>query len=235
MDIITIDIDWSPDFIIKEIMNILIDNKVKTTWFATHKSAMVDNLINNDLFEIGIHPNCLMGSTQGNTEDEVLTNLKNLFPDAISMRTHSLYQTTPFLEKSSKIYGIKNDVSLYIPGNIDIIRPHKIMYEKSSLLRIPYIWEDDMEIFKDNPMWHIDNKKLPLGIRIFDFHPPRILSNFNNNNFKEIFSKNRNKWDLEFFETNRYKGDGTFTLFMELVEKNKNGGLKIKEIMENIS
>lgn len=69
---LTIDIDWVPDWIIEEVASILIDHNVKATWFVTHASPAVDKLQQMpELFELGMHPNCLPGSTHGDTEDEV--------------------------------------------------------------------------------------------------------------------------------------------------------------------
>lgn len=112
---VTFDIDWAPDWIIEEVASILIDNRVKATWFVTHASPAIEKLRQMpDLFELGIHPNCLSGSTQGNTEDEVLSHMKEIVPEAISMRTHGLYQTSNFLMKAVRDYGIEIDVSILL-------------------------------------------------------------------------------------------------------------------------
>src|SRR4030066_1641297 len=96
--IITIDVDWAPDWMIEYMANVLIKKHVKSTWFVTHISPAIKIIHQRiDLFEIGVHPNCLFGSTHGNNEDEVLRHIKELIPDAITMRTHALYQSTPFL------------------------------------------------------------------------------------------------------------------------------------------
>lgn len=107
--ILTLDIDWAPDFVIEQVARIMIENKVKATWFVTHESEAIERLReNDDLFELGIHPNMLSGSTHGKTEDEVLTHVKKIVPGAISMRTHGLYQTSNFIVKAAKEYGPKS-------------------------------------------------------------------------------------------------------------------------------
>ena len=105
--ILTFDIDWAPDWMIEQIAQVLIEKSVKSTWFVTHQSKAIEKLRQyDDLFELGIHPNLLNGSTHGKTEDDVLTHLKQIVPEAVSMRTHGLYQTTNFLIKSNTVYHI---------------------------------------------------------------------------------------------------------------------------------
>ena len=92
---ITFDTDWAPDWMMNEIASILISNEVKSTWFVTHDSPFLTVLREKpSLFEIGIHPNCFPGSTQGSNEDEILANLKKSAPEAISMRTSLNFKNT---------------------------------------------------------------------------------------------------------------------------------------------
>ena len=117
LPIITLDIDWAPDWTIEDTASILIKNKIKATWFITHRTKAIDRLQNKTkLFELGLHPNCLPESSHGNSEDEVLTHVRTLIPQAVSMRTHGLYQSSNFLKKAAKDFGVKNDVSLILPG-----------------------------------------------------------------------------------------------------------------------
>ena len=44
MILITLDIDWAPDFIIKKVDEMLKERNIKSTWFVTHKSAHLKNL-----------------------------------------------------------------------------------------------------------------------------------------------------------------------------------------------
>ena len=45
--LITLDIDWAPDFMINFVKDILIENNVKATWFITHNSNYVKELEKN--------------------------------------------------------------------------------------------------------------------------------------------------------------------------------------------
>lgn len=75
--VITIDVDWAPDFIIAEVANYLIEKEVKATWFISHDNPEIRRLSDYpDLFEVGLHPNFNEGSTQGDSPRKVMTYLK---------------------------------------------------------------------------------------------------------------------------------------------------------------
>ena len=75
--IITVDIDWAPDFVMDELLETLISAAVKSTWFITHRSPLLEKLREQkSLVELGIHPNFLPQSTQGKSTDEVIKTSK---------------------------------------------------------------------------------------------------------------------------------------------------------------
>ena len=53
--LITVDADWAPDFMIEKISNVFLSNNVSATFFVTHKSDYLKDLIKDKNFEIGIH------------------------------------------------------------------------------------------------------------------------------------------------------------------------------------
>ncbi|HEY8645027.1 MAG TPA: hypothetical protein VIL77_04030 [Gaiellaceae bacterium] len=63
---LTLDVDWCPDSAIDDVAELLIERDVPATWLVTHTSPAIDRLrLRADLFELGIHPNFLPGSTHG--------------------------------------------------------------------------------------------------------------------------------------------------------------------------
>lgn len=235
--ILTLDIDWAPDFVIDQVAQILIENKVKVTWFVTHQSEAIERLReNNELFELGIHPNMLYGSMHGETEDEVLTFIKNIVPDATSMRTHGLYQSSNWLVKAAKDYGVLIDVSLFLPRAANL-HPHQMKLNGLSLWRIPYFWEDDSEMFEDDPIWSISDEGLNVsGLRVFDFHPIHIALNTDSFEKYENIKQMRPliSWDEEFIDEHAHKGRGPKNLFLELVNQLAGKGKQIKELVSNM-
>lgn len=232
--VITLDIDWAPDWAIDNAAQVLIERNVKATWFVTHRSEAVDRLRErSDLFELGIHPNLLTNSTHGKTENEVFTHIKEIVPEAISMRTHGLCQSTGFLIKASVEYEILIDVSLLLPRAANLV-PHKVKWHGANLWRIPYFWEDDSEMFEDNPIWDLSDNRLNVeGLRIFDFHPIHI--SLNTNQFTDYENLKRIKplkdWTQEFADNYANKDAGPKQIFCQIADELSNKGRKIKDLV----
>ena len=53
---LTFDIDWAPDFMVEEIINILETYSIKATFFATHDSKVLQKLNFSKNYEVGLHP-----------------------------------------------------------------------------------------------------------------------------------------------------------------------------------
>ena len=164
--ILTFDVDWAPDYVIDYVAEKLIKLKIKSTWFITHNSSSIQKLSNNPLFEIGLHPNFHINSTQGKGIENILKNLKKICGNAKSIRTHGLLQSSEIFLKFNK-YGIQNDVSILF-SNQPHIMPHYSKFFK--ITRIPYYWEDDVEM-EEEYLWSLSNSFLHGdGLKIFNFH-----------------------------------------------------------------
>ncbi len=232
---ITFDIDWAPDFAIFSAARMLIENNVKSTWFVTHASPAIDFLKSRpDLFELGLHPNFLPGSSHGATEDEVIANVKLLVPGSKISRSHALVQSSPLLYKMAKEHGIQTDLSLFLwcsPG----ITPHYLHFNDLSVLRIPYFWEDDTNAYDSNKTWDFADRKYHVtGLKIFNFHPMYVYLNADTMNGYEQLKKIRYLADLTEGETIPFvnKGIGTGTLFTNMVESMKNYSHTVTEITD---
>ena len=232
---ITFDTDWAPDWMMNEIASILISNEVKSTWFVTHDSPFLTVLREKpSLFEIGIHPNCFPGSTQGSNEDEILANLKKSAPEAISMRTHGLYQSTNFLVKAATKYGIKIDASLFLP-RMDYITPHLLAWHDAMLYRVPFFWSDDLECFQENPLFRFSLSKFNgAGLKIFNFHPIHIMLNtarFKTYEKLKSLNLSPNQCTKDVIDKHKWRGDGPKRLFMDLIEYLRPGGFFLYELI----
>ena len=215
MIIITLDIDWASDFVIKKVDEMLKERNIKSTWFVTHKSAYLKNLSKNRNYEMGIHPNFLPNTTQGKTPKEILKKLKKVVPNAVSLRTHSLHQNSPLLSLY-KNYGIKFDTSLLLNKTKNIEPHYNPLYE---LHRIPYFWEDDVETYEKNPDWSFKSTKNIQGLKIYNFHPIHIILNTNNmSNFKKIQNKvQTDSLNDEILQKYVNKKKGTRNMFLEII------------------
>lgn len=180
--VLTFDVDWVSDWAIRSVAEILEQNDVKSTWFITHDSPAIRWLIKRpDLFEVGIHPNMLAGTTQGKTEEEIFAYMKRIVPNAQVVRTHGLVFSNALMKNLILKYGIQFDSSVLLFESANI-EPHLRYYKETQtpLVRLPYFWEDSIEILKPTPTFNFSNMKYHVpGLKIFDFHPVHIVLNTN--------------------------------------------------------
>lgn len=232
MRLLTFDIDWAPDWIVEDIALRLIAKRVKATFFITHNSPVLNFLRTySDLFELGIHPNLLPGSTHGKTEAEIMNGIKKIVPEAETMRTHGLYQSSNFLIAANAKYGIKIDASILMP-DIHNIQYHFLKCENAKLFRVPYNWEDDIEFFSDCPRWSVESFNSNADL-IFDFHPIHIALNSSGpgsyRNLKNM-EPNSAKWTKKMLRTLVNDGKGAGSLLDELLDVMQGQGLRVKDL-----
>lgn len=214
--ILTFDIDWAPDFILEEIVPILKQYNIKSTWFATHESSIIRELEKDELFEVGIHPNFQKNSSHGRNPEEILIEMTKLFPNAKSVRTHSLFQSSPLLALFHK-FGIENDLSLLLENCSSL---HPFFSSFFRLYRFPCFWEDDVMMSKNYDLEHFSTFKKISGLKIFNFHPIHIFLNSKNlEKYNEIKTSiglsNITKSNIQKFINNN---TGTKSFFLHLIE-----------------
>jgi hypothetical protein len=175
---ITLDIDWAPDWCIEQACRTLATHGARATFFVTHRSPVIDELLDDDRFEVGIHPNFLAHTTQGCSTEEILDHCLAIAPDARAIRTHSLFQSIPLLQLlTSKYAQIDVDLSLLLLFHPDL-RPVDWHYFRSGggLIRLPYYWQDD--VAAGWPGWRWDGRPPEsAGLKIFDFHAVLLALN----------------------------------------------------------
>lgn len=176
--IITIDLDWAPDFAIDLAANRLVESQVRATWFVTHSSPAVDRLkAHPDLFELGIHPNFLPGSSHGANQVEVLRHCLELVPSARCVRTHSLVQSSRLLAEFTRYPSIAIDASAYLP-HANPAPETEFWWEGRCIRRIPHVWEDDLEAMRPTPVWRLapiaSGREAPY---VLAFHPLYLFVN----------------------------------------------------------
>jgi len=176
--LITLDVDWASDEMIRHCAGILVEHGVKATWLVTHASNALGELAARpELFELGIHPNFHAGSTQGDTPEATLEQLLRIVPGARTVRTHGLFQSTALLRLMVGEFGIENDLSLLLPDAAHLA-PHEFHLPEGVLRRFPTFWEDDVEMLRPGPSFSFDDAKYRVpGLKIFDFHPVLIALN----------------------------------------------------------
>jgi len=192
--LLTFDVDWAPDFVIDEVVDFLLEKKLKATWFITHDSPSIRKILEHkEIFEFGLHPNFLSNSSQGTNEKEVMNNLRKIIPDSKIIRTHALFQSTYLFRNLVKNFDLKIDVSLLLPDTPNL-QPHKIYFDEQNneLIRVPFFWEDDIEMYNPKKSLSMKSERYHVeGLKIFDFHPIHIFLNSNNMENYESLKKSK--------------------------------------------
>lgn len=235
--LISFDVDWAPDFIIDAVANILIQKNVKATWFITHNSDGIQRLFEHqDIFEIGVHPNFMPGSTQGKSAQEIMTYLMRLAPNAKSVRTHGMFYSAEISRMFSIDFGLKIDSSIFLSGMPNIL-PHKVFYNGNCFLRMPYFWSDDGEMsIMQSPSFDFNNEKYHKpGMKILDFHPIHIFLNSEKMvNYNLLKSKiNIKDCNFEHVENFINNSNGSGSFLKQIIRSNPNNFKTISELADN--
>jgi len=175
---ITFDIDWAPDWCVAMCANMCREAGVPATFFVTHSMDILDDLAADPLFELGIHPNFLPGSSHGNNTQAVLDACMTMVPSACSMRTHGLVQSSQLFSLIADKYPeIQNDASLLLTFS-EGVNPTELYIGSPPrrIVRIPYVWEDDL--VWNWPQWRwtpwVPKKS---GAYVYNFHPIHVAIN----------------------------------------------------------
>jgi hypothetical protein len=234
--ILTLDIDWAPDFVIDALAAELVARRVCATWFVTHSSAAIERLrCCPELFELGIHPNFLPGSSHGGTPHEVLAHCMALVPEARAMRTHALVQSTPLLTQIMRTTPIAIDVSVFLP-HVPFLRPFSFFMDGNVLWRVPYLWEDDCEMDRPSPCWHLRHMLRWGGCKVFDFHPIHVYLNSSDmRNYRGLCAHVPRLYEATADDVMPYvrAGVGTRTMFDDVLEYlvTQGGGARISDFV----
>lgn len=218
---ITLDVDWAPDFMIDAAADALLAREVRATWFVTHASPAIDRLRERpDLFELGIHPNFLPGSSHGATPTEVVAHCAALVPEARAVRTHCLLQSTPLHDELLRHSDVEVDLSLFLP-HAEHVEPVVQWSPAGRLLRLPYVWQDNMEMYAPEPRWDAAALLDAPGLRIFDFHPVHVWLNSRAFEPYERLKAEHPLAGLTEMQAARFRsqGPGTMTAFLDLADR----------------
>ena len=173
----TFDIDWAPDDQIDLVADRLRQRGVRSTWFVTHDSSAVDRLRREpELFELGMHPNFLEGSTHGGTPDEVIQHCCELVSDSTSTRSHGLVQSSHLLNQILRSFPQRAEASIYL-GRAAYAPPIDYYWMDLHTVRTPTVWADDLETMRPDPLWDCDAlRSVCRGLLILTFHPIHVIA-----------------------------------------------------------
>ena len=227
---LTFDADWAPDFVMKTILDHLEKLKVCATIFCTHSSDLLQSQ-NYRGIERAIHPNFLQNSTQGNTPNKVMVYLKELYPDAVGIRAHSLYFSSKHWVLYQQ-YRIKYESNLMLPYQSNV----QPFHHYSGILRVPYVWGDDTHILYGRG-FNIDDMGLKTaGLKVIVFHPMNIYLNLGKDlrPTEEIKRMRVPFPELTEDQISKFirNGPGLFTLFEKFLAYVKQNGIEVYSLQQ---
>lgn len=212
---LTFDIDWAVDDILRDLHSLLMDFDVKSTWFATHESSFLTEMTGNSSVEIGIHPNfndLLDGRNTTENYASRIANLLGVFPDAKSVRSHSITQSGPIQNAFAK-NNITHDSNDFVPHTSGIkLRPWKI---NCGLTKVPYCWADEHH-FEDKMRIDPHDILRSAQLAVFDFHPIHVFLNTEHHSRYEN-TRSIHKEPHELIK-HRYNGYGTRSRLIDLLK-----------------
>lgn len=214
---ITLDIDWCHDDVLSYSINLLEQADASATWFVTHDTPLLERLRTNPKFELGIHPNfnfLLQGDGRnGRDAEEVVDRVLEIVPEATSVRSHSMTQSSVLLNLFYQ-KGLRYDCNDFIPFQENFqLRPYRIW---NNLIKVPYSWEDDIACIKNEHCLEMITNRVE-GLNVFDFHPIHI---FLNTNDLSVYESTRDIHNLpDKLSRVRWQKEGTQSWLEELLAK----------------
>lgn len=234
--VLTLDMDWAPDFVIEAVAEELRSRNVRATWFVTHESSALEVLrAHANLFELGIHPNLRPASAHGADAEDIVTRLLSIVPSAVSVRTHGLVQSGNLMNLFAARTRLSRDSSTFLP-EMPHLRPVTHWCEGVPFLRIPFFWADDYETQKPSPAWSLARFMDIPGLKVFDFHPLLVYLNISRLEPYEELKRacpDLTRADPSMVDPHVRRGEGAGTLFRELVRHlEQTGSTVLAEVSE---
>lgn len=230
----TTDIEWAPDWAIRDLYELADEHGVPLTPFLTHRSDYLDRRLRvRDVVssgDVGLHPNFLPGSTHGATVEEVIATTKALWPDAVSFRSHCFYDDTRMLRKMAE-HGFRYDSNLFAFLQ-PMLAPLRTVAET---VRLPVFWEDDIHSSVGLP-WELSALRAAFespGLKIVNVHPVRVALNVPDEGFAESHRALGSSAHVD-ARAEAHRGKGTRTFLAELFAEASGGrrAMRLRDLYE---
>ena len=208
----TSDIDWAPDEVIDDMLELFNKYNQVCTLFATHKSNSISNV--NAVHEVAIHPNFnpMFSDRQDKVNaDQIIDTLMDLYPAAKGVRSHSTTTNSGLLDIFFR-KGLTYDSNLFLP--YQTVKPFKLW---NGFTRIPYNWEDDVH-FLYNKSFATPDIDMEQDFVIFDFHPVHIYLNTETET-RYLNARRYYNEPAELLKNRNTTGPGARTLLISLLEQ----------------
>ena len=223
--VFTTDIDWAPEWAIREMLRVFDRFEVPLSPFLTHDSHILKERYGTSEMKrrAGVHPNFFPKSSHGGTTEHVVEYVGNLWPDAIGFRSHCFFDNTHVTNAfAAKGFKYDSNVCLYLqPGAVPL-------YHNSGMLRFPVFWEDDVHFARGQPFKldavreHFDRP----GLKVINVHPFIIALNTPDADFYNANKHLYRNHDEAVWKKSVAAGAGAQTFLVELLEHVRKKGCR---------
>lgn len=229
--IFTSDIDWAPEEVILDMIELFKNYNAKCTLFATHYSDVLLSL-DSSQFEIGIHPNfneLLNGNNKNGNCKDIIEQLLKYYPEAKGVRSHSLTQSSQLLnlfQTSNLVY----ESNQFLP--YQEVNPFRLW---NGLIRVPFNWEDDIH-YSYNKEFTLSSVNKNESLIIANFHPIHV---FLNTDSQERYNAAKNHYHdaaklAEYRNQTKAGARSLLIQLLQLVADSNNPKWTIKDYLENV-
>jgi hypothetical protein len=158
--VLTSDLDWRSEYCAENFLSIAALFSVKPTIFLTHRSAAIARAAHEGRIEVGIHPHCPPGSSQGHSVEGIIELVLELAPEAIAVRCHRHF-TNPEIEFALTARGLRIDgvTCRHLARDLEPIAL------QSGLLQLPVFFGETRRFD-----YHLPEFFGP-GLEVLNFHP----------------------------------------------------------------
>jgi hypothetical protein len=217
----TVDVEWAHSDVLADIVRLFDEHEVKATFFCTHHVVIPGH-------ERGLHPNyrrngdtvreflAMRGDARFEYNDDelsrfVLSKTKAFAPEAVGVRSHSLYYDSSLLPIYAEL-GLQYDSSYLLPMQ-QALRP---VSKEFGVLELPVFYMDHHDLLARATDFRIESLCLDrAGLKVFDFHPNLVFLNARDNEqyvrSKAVYS------DPDGLLALRDPGRGVRSLFLDLL------------------
>ena len=205
--ILTFDIDWASDEVLKYTLDLLEENSVKATFFVTHATDILTRIRANKDFELAIHPNFnqILNKQSNKSVNRIFSEIIEIVPEAKISRSHSLTNSGSWngLYKKNKIIYTSN----YLMYLCDYIQPIRNI---NGIVEIPIFFADDALLYLNNNQNNLQHSSFLnidfKGIQVFLFHPIHIALNSYSLDFYNETRKFHKNWKKDSYLSHQKKG-----------------------------
>lgn len=214
----SVDVEWAAPAVLDDTTALFDSFGIAATFFVTHPGVVVSG------HERALHPNFRRDgdtyralSNAGQRSDaeinkHVIATTHGFAPEAKGVRAHSLHFDSTLLPLYIQ-HGIEYDSSVRLPL-MEGLRPCLLQHD---IIEIPTYYADYFDLVAQATSFNVRSIDLESdGVKVFDFHPNLVYINAPDE--PSYFATKNFYRDAERLRAHRYRGRGTRTFLVELLE-----------------